>query len=682
MRLRGKFPDGVWFVELAPLADPALVENAIAAVLHLQESPARPLLATLLSHLAQKRALLVIDNCEHVIAQTRRVVGSMLRECPGISLLITSREALSIPGERVYRVAPLPVPSRDVTAPDEAMAYGAVALFADRVRATDARFAVTAENLEPVVEICRRLDGLPLALELAAARAPVLSPWQIAARLGALFDLLGEAHPLSARHETMRAVIDWSYALLSTQGRLLFERLAVFTGGFTLESAGVVCADSALPQEDVLDVLSSLVAQSLVGTEFSRGDARYHLLESTRQYALEKLAEHGERENLARRHARACLAIAERLDRTWYHAREAAWFREARAELDNARAALEWSLGQGRDVQTGCALAGALSRVWYSISPLEGRRWVRSALEALGSGADAGTLAQLHVADAELCGALGEYKVSLAAAERALQTAGGLGELQIARARQAAGSALGAIGRGVEGEKLLEQALAAARQLDNRRLQALALGDLGTARSRSGDVEGARRYYAEALAFYVALGLERPSASISGNLAEVEFAAGDAAAALQRAEEARAGHEATGNRRSMANDLCNMAAYLVALDCFDDARAHATRALAVARDVRATVLTAYVLQHLAAVGALQRGDERKGEPSRERAAMLLGFVDARLSRLEAGREYTERQEYERVLGALGDAMGERLPKVMVLGADWTEEGAAAVALEM
>ncbi len=360
----------------------------------------------------------------------------------------------------------------------------------------------------------------------------------------------------------------------------------------------------------------------------------------------------------------------------------AAWFREARAELDNARAALEWSLGQGRDVQTGCALASALSRVWYSISPLEGRRWVRSALDALGSGANAEMLAQLHVADAELCGALGEYKASLAAAERALQTAGGLGELQIARARQAAGSALGAIGRGVEGEKLLEQALAAARQLDNRRLQALALGDLGTARSRSGDVEGARRYYAEALAFYVALGLERPSASISGNLAEVEFAAGDAAAALQRAEEARAGHEATGNRRSMANDLCNMAAYLVALDCFDDARAHATRALVVARDVKATVLTAYVLQHLAAVGALQRGDERNGEPSRERAAMLLGFVDARLSHLEAGREYTERQEYERVLGALGDAMGERLPKVMALGADWTEEGAAAVALEM
>ena len=215
----------------------------------------------------------------------------------------------------------------------------------------------------------------------------------------------------------------------------------------------------------------------------------------------------------------------------------------------------------------------------------------------------------------------------------------------MARSKQAAGSALGAVGRSAEGEILLEDALAAARRLDNRRLQALALGDLGTARSRRGDVEGARHFYADALAYYVALGLERPVASIAGNLAEVEFAAGDAAAALQRAEEARAGHEATQNRRSVANVLCNMAAYLVALDCFDDARAHAAQFLLAEHDVKQTVLTAYTLQHLAAAAALESSTGRRRiEDVRERAAMLLGFVDARLAALEAQREYTERQD--------------------------------------
>lgn len=682
-QLRRRFPDGVWFVELAPLNDPMLLEHALAAVLRVQESPQRPLLATLLNYLGQKNCLLIFDNCEHVIAQARRVIGSLLRDCPSVALLVTSREGLSIAGERVYRIPPLAVPRHDVNSPEEAMTYGSVELFADRVRAADARFAITAENVEPVVAICRRLDGLPLALELAAARAPVLSSWQIADRLGDLFELLTGGHASRPRHETMRAVIDWSYALLSSQARVLFARLAICTGGFTLENVAAIAADESLPAGDVLDLLSSLIAQSLVVAEFARGDARYSLLEATRQYALEKLVERGEEQMLAQRHARTMLSTAERLDRDWYGARERSWYAEAEAELDNFRRALEWSLAEEGDVPTGCALAGALARVWYSLSPVEGRRWVRLAIDRIGDEMRPEVVARLHLADAQLCGALGEYKASFVAAERALEMTSELDELQLARARQTAGSALGALGRGSEGDALLEKALAAARRLDNRRLQALALGDLGTARSRRGDIEGARTFYAQALAFYVAAGLERPAASIAGNLAEVEFAAGDAAAALQRAEEARAGHESTNNRRSMANDLGNMAAYLVALNCFDDARVYASRALAAARGFRATVLTAWVLQHLAAVGALQRyANAQRTKHGRERAAMLLGFVDARLATLEVSREYTERQEYERVVAALRESLAERLEHVMALGAEWTEDGAAAVALEL
>ena len=238
-----------------------------------------------------------------------------------------------------------------------------------------------------------------------------------------------------------------------------------------------------------------------------------------------------------------------RLDRDWYAADERTWFRDAAAELDNFRAALDWSLVEKQDVETGSLIAGALARVWYSLAAVEGRNWVRLALSLLDPQASAAAVNHLNIADAELCGALGEYAGSFDAAERVLN-AQHVDELQMARARQAAGSALGALGRTTEAEALLQKALEGAREPDNRRLQALTLSDLGTLRSRCGDVDDARLFYAEAITYYIALNLERPAASVAGNLAEIEFAAGDVAAALQRAQEALAGHEAWHNRRS------------------------------------------------------------------------------------------------------------------------------------
>jgi predicted ATPase/DNA-binding XRE family transcriptional regulator len=678
MQLLNRFPNGVWFVELAPLNDPALVPTALAQALHVQESPQRPLLETLFGYLAQKRVLIILDNCEHVISQARVMAGLLLRECPSVTLLATSREPLSITGERIYQMPSLAVPKQSLPSPTEALEYGAVALFADRVRAAVSRFEVNAENVKPVVEICRRLDGLPLALELAAARASVLSPHEICHRLDRVFEVLTGGRQASvSRHATMRAAIDWSYELLSSQAKLLLDRLAIFSGGFTLETATIVCGDETIAQQDVLEALSSLIAQSLVTVDFAHDRARYHLLEATRQYALEKLAKRGELQKLAGRHALALLQVALRLDRDWYGAPERSWVREAEAELDNFRAALGWSLGERNDLRSGCLLAGALARLRLSLSPVEGRRWVRLAIDSVTEETRADELAQLYIADAELSGALGESAASLASAEHALRLRSVLNDVQVTRAEHAAGSALAAIGKSSEGETLLQKALAAAERLENRRLQALALSDLGTARTRRGDVEGARRFYAEALAFYVSLGLERPAASIAGNLAEVEFAAGDPAAALQRAEEARAGHAATGNRRAEAADLSNMTAYLVALDCFDDARSYASQALQAAREVHTPVLTAFVLQHVAAIAALQRGPEQACSVQKlEQAAMVLGFVEARLKLFGARRDHTERQECERLVAVLRSTFGERLDELIALGAQWTEEGAA------
>jgi predicted ATPase/DNA-binding XRE family transcriptional regulator len=684
-RLLNKFPHGVWFVELAPVTDPALVLNALATALSIQESPRCPLLETLIAFLAPKHLLIILDNCEHVISQTRAIAGSLLRECPNAALLATSRETLSIPGERTYQIPSLAVPAQIPSSPAEAAKFGAVALFVDRVRAIVTRFELNVENVRPVVEICRRLDGLPLALELAAARANVLSAQEIYDRLDRVFDVLtGAPQALVPRHTTMRAAIDWSYDLLSSEGQLLFNRLAVFVGSFTLETAAAVFADENIPREDALELLSSLIAQSLVMVDHSHASTRYHLLETTRQYALDKLEASGERQALAAHHALALLQVAMRLDREWYGASEQVWFHEAEAELDNFRAALSWSLEERNDLHAGCLLAGALARLWYSLSPVEGRRWVRLAIDSVIDSATKKArvkeLAQLYIADAELSGALGESAASLASAEQALRLRSVLNDLQVARAQHAAGSALAATGEGSKGEALLQQALATAERVANRRLQALALSDLGTVRSRRKDVNEARRFYGEALSLYVSLRLQRPAASIAGHLAEVEFEAGDPAAALHRAEEARAGHAATRNRRSEAADLSNMTAYLVALDCLDDARSYASQALQAARDVRAPVLTAFVLQHVAAIMALARYSGAPRLKNLERAAMLLGFVETRLQSLGACRDYTEHQEYERIFAALRRSLGERLDELMTVGAQWSDE--AAVALDI
>ncbi len=683
-QLLADFPDGVWFVELAPLNDPDLVVHAIAAALGVQESSRTPLLATLASNLSRNRALIVLDNCEHVIGQARTAVGSLIRECPKVTFLATSREALMVTGERAYKLPSLAVPGENDVSPEIAMTYGAIALFVDRVTAADARFAVDEENVLPIAEICRRLDGLPLAIELAAARSTVLSFKQIADRLDHLFDVLVPSDPTAlARHQTLRSVIEWSYDLLSSKAKLLFARLGIFRSSFSLEAATSVCTGGVVAGDDVLELLSSLISQSMVMAQFSRGEARYHMLEATRQFALEKLTELDEREILAERQARTCLQMAERLDRGWYETDERRWFNDAAADLDNYRAALEWSLGDKRDVPMGSYIAGTLERVWYSFAPVEGRNWVRLALSSVVEHARPALERLLLIADSELCGSLGEYAASYASAQRALQLAEPFDEMQLARAKQSAGTALGALGRAQEAESLLREALAVAERLSSRRFQALALGDLGTVRSRCGDIEGARRFYDEALTFYTALNLERPAASIAGNLAEIEFASGDVASALHRAEEARSGHEAWHNRRSVANDLCNIAAYLIAMDCFDDARAHAILALKVAREVKATVLTAYILQHFAAIGTL----ERRGEPvqqklSRERSAMLLGFVNARLAAFGSGREYTEQQECDRIVPVLRDQLRERFETLMLLGEEWSDDGACLAALDL
>ncbi len=312
--LAHRWGNGVWFVDLAPLGDPSSVYATVSLSLGIQESPNRPPIETILGYLKRKTLLLILDNCEHVIAEAANLADAILKSCPGVSILATSREPLKIEGEQSYRLPSLPVPTLDIVntlRATQAAEYGAVTLFVERGQAVDHRFALTDQNAPIVVDIVRRLDGIPLAIELAAARVKILSVGALAKKLDERFRILGHGHRTAlARHQTMRALFDWSYNLLSPAERRFFDCLSIFAGGCTLPIATAVCASAGTEEPSILELLESLVDKSLVVADLDGREPRYRILESSRQYAREKLAARGEHAAVAHRHAAAYLGLA------------------------------------------------------------------------------------------------------------------------------------------------------------------------------------------------------------------------------------------------------------------------------------------------------------------------------------------------------------------------------------
>jgi predicted ATPase/tetratricopeptide (TPR) repeat protein len=674
--------DGVWFADLAPLSDPALVAGSIALALGVPESPNRSSLDTLLAYLKGKRLLLIFDNCEHVIGEVRTVTGATLRGCLDVRILATSREALRITGEAVYRLPSLAVPPPNAVTAAETARCGAVELFVDRARSAERRFALSDENAPFVAEICRRLDGIPLALELAAARVTMLSPKQLAQRLDERFRVLtGGDRSALPRQQTMRALIDWSYDLLTDAEKAIFRRLSIFAGGFTLETASAVCADDTLDELAVLDLLSSLVDKSLVQSELGDIGTRYRLLESTRQYASEKLMTAGEHEAVAHAHASAYLALAERFDRSWQATPTHEWLAQAQPELENWRAALEWAFRPAGDVHLGQRLVGALH--WVSLgSAREGRRWVETAQDAVDAQTAPAIAAGLDLAEAWLDGRLSLYKACYATAERALKRYRELDEpLRCADAQRLAGHALVLLGRCSAGEPLLEEALVVARRFGARKIMGYALLSLGLARFVLDDVGRARTHYAEALAVAVESENDELEAAILVSLAEAEFRDGDPITAIKVAGEAVAGYRAINDAPRAAVALANTVMYLITLGRYGDALERAREAISTLRDAQVDVVATYTLQHVAAIAALRSIESLEAaHAGRSRAARLMGYVDARLTALEAPRERSEQQEFDRVLSALRDALGiDRLAELMAEGRNWTEDQAVAQA---
>jgi predicted ATPase/DNA-binding CsgD family transcriptional regulator len=385
------FEDGVWLVELAPLSDPELVPQAVASVLGVREAPGDPLSETLADRLRAGSLLLVLDNCEHLVDACAILIQSLLRRCPGLRVLTTSREMLGMPGEFLFAVPPLSLPDpRRPPAVEGLSGYEAVRLFAERARAVKPDFAITGQNALAVAQICYRLDGIPLAIELAAARTRVLTPEQISARLEASFRLLsGGGRQALARHATLRAATDWSHDLLSAEEKSLFARLSAFAGGFSLVAAEEVGSGGGIARNEVLDLLEKLVDRSMVTFEEKGGGARYRLLETLRQYASEKLSEAEEAERVRRRHMLYFLRLAEEAEPELKGAHQETWLGRLEREHDNFRAALSWALERD-EAELALRMSGALGEFWYLSGHLsEGRRWLEAALAGEDGGPDA-----------------------------------------------------------------------------------------------------------------------------------------------------------------------------------------------------------------------------------------------------------------------------------------------------
>ena len=401
-QLRQAFPDGTWMADLSAVADPSQVAQVVVNALGIVDRSTRPAAEKITAHLADAVALIVLDNCEHLADACAALTDQLLSQTHGVRVLAASRRPLGITGEHLLPVPPLRVPGPEAaTQPASALlVYDAVTMLADRTAALRPGFAVTEENAAAVIRICSSLDGLPLAIELAASRLRSLSPDQLADRLERRFAVLNRGSPVAQpRQQTLRAVFDWSYSLCSAAERLLWARLSVFAGTFDLEAAEAVCAGPGLPAGSILDELDRLVDQSIVLAEPSGSRMRFRLLETVRQYGRERLAQAGEDEALRRGHRDYYLALARELAGQWYDPRQQEGLARLRDEHANLRAALEFSVADPAGPRVALDFLVALRNHWYADGYLaEGRRWLDQALALPGADADTARAHALWVA--------------------------------------------------------------------------------------------------------------------------------------------------------------------------------------------------------------------------------------------------------------------------------------------
>ncbi len=615
------YPDGVWLAELAALSDPALVPQIVATALGVREVPGQPMLETLLHYLQRKKLLLVLDNCEHLVAACAQLVGALLRTCPNLRILATSREVLGIQGEIAWLVPSLSLPDRrQLPSLEQLTQFEAVRLFVERAAAVKPSFTLTSENAAPVAAVVQRLDGIPLAIELAAARVPALSVDQIAARLDDRFRLLTHGSRASLpRQQTLRAALDWSYQLLTEREQRLLQRFAVFAGGWTLEAAEAVCGGDGIEEFDVLDLLTQLVFKSLVLTDEQNGEIRYRFLETVRQYGLERLEESGVTEAIRKRHRDWYLGLAERAEPELLGVKQAAWFDQLEAEHDNLRAALKCSIESG-EPEAGMRLAGAVWRFWYVRGYIgEGRGWLEAALS-------------------------GRSGMSGPFVAKALMAAGGLAFVG---------------GDYVQGRRLYEDSLAMWRELGDRRQIAYLLSNLGFLTSSQGDQAAARNLLEESLAIRREIADTRGAATSLNNLGLVLYRTGDLAGARALFNEASAIWREFGDKQHIAMALANLGLVASGQGEYPLARSFYEECVAIRQALGDKQGIAYTLEGFAGLAVAQGQGKR--------AARLLGGVESLREAIRAPVAPANQADHDRKVSAARSALGEQ-----AFAAAWAE----------
>lgn len=634
-QLLDQYQDGVFFIDLAPISDPQLVLSTIAQEFDLKEAQNQPLIDTLIHHLHDKQMLVILDNFEQVI-EAASLVSDILAACPGLKILVTSREPLHIYGEQEYPVPPLavPEPSRPISL-QEVAKYEAVELFSQRARAVQPGFTLSEGNVSSVSEICARLDGLPLAIELAAARSNLLSPESMCARLESrLRTLTGGARDLPPRMQTLRAAIDWSYDLLNQDEQRLINSLSVFQGGRTIEAVEAICdLDLSLP---VLDRLESLLNKNLLYSEKGKsGEMRFLMLETIHEYAREKLAHSGEAGELSKRHAEYFVVLAERAEVEFNGVRQAYWYAHLTDELDNVRTVLNWAL-ENKKFELGARLVAALREFWYTKGILsESSIWIERALE-------------------------NEEEISPTVRAKMLNTSSRLAY---------------ASGDHAAGVHLARQALSIAQDTNDQENCAWAYLFLSAHLMFSDDrIEEAITYAEECLNLFQELDLKFGIAFGLNMLGELARLEGDYPHAGRLYEECLVLSKQTGDKLREAISLGNLSFVAYHQNEYNLAIDYCKRALAISSSLQMRYVSAIILAMIAGpIGA-------KGDP--KRATRLLAAAETQLEAMGASIQAGDQHEVDLFKYTIREQLGETdFNKAWADGQAMTMEQAIAEALE-
>jgi predicted ATPase len=593
------FEDGVWFVELAAVADPELVPQAVGGVFELREEAAGSLTAKITEHLRSKRALIVLDNCEHLLQECARLVHELLGHCPRLVVVVSSRERLGVPGELTYRVPSLSMPDlkRD-TSPERLATYESVALFVERARSHVSSFEVCRDNAVAVASICSRLDGIPFAIELAAARVRTLTVQQLSERLDQRFQLLtGGSRTALPRQHTLRSLVDWSYELLGTAEKALLCSAAVFVGGWTLDAATAVCGGDDIGEWDVLDLLTSLVDKSLVVAEERDGAMRYRTLETVRHYARDRLCDSGDEPHFRKNHLNYFVTLAEEAGSHLRSSDPKPWLDRLDIEHDNLRAALSYSAEAGFDAESRLRLVGSLWQFWFMRGHLsEGRRHLFAAVgdrasagfpelrarSLMGAGilafeqgdydaarplweeamtvyehADDGAgISRATDALANLAHVHGDYATARPLYERSIEISRQLGDT-LRTLHSLSNLALLALDEGNlrEAQMLNEECLALARGAGDRKSITISLHNLGDVFAEMGDSTSAKAMFEESVSMCEQMGDVVGAAAVHLALGELTAQQGDYQAARPLLERSLSARWEFGDKRGMCEAL-------------------------------------------------------------------------------------------------------------------------------